>query len=100
MSCKDCIHYEICEIMSDQYGISKIPPSQCGFYKPTADVVEVRHGEWIKHFSYGLWHYDCPFCDDGFAMAEDFEANKLPNYCSNCGAKMDGERKEECKQEK
>ncbi len=40
-TCKDCIHYEICEIMSAQYGISKVPSSQCGFYKATADVVEV-----------------------------------------------------------
>jgi hypothetical protein len=61
---------------------------------PAADVVEVRHGEWKKHFSYGCWHYDCPFCDDGFATKEDFIINQLPKYCSNCGAKMDGERKE------
>ena len=62
---------------------------------PTADVVEVRHGEWQKHFSYGCWYYDCPFCDDGFAMTEDFKPNQLPNYCSNCVAKMDGERREQ-----
>jgi hypothetical protein len=37
--CEDCLHYEICEIMSEQYGISKVYPSQCGFYTNTADVV-------------------------------------------------------------
>ena len=57
---------------------------------PTADVVEVKHGEWIKHFSYGCWHYDCPFCDDGFATDAEFKINQLPHYCSNCGARMDG----------
>ena len=36
--CKECLHYDICEIMHDQYGISKIHPLQCGFYTPTADV--------------------------------------------------------------
>jgi hypothetical protein len=50
----------------------------------------VKRGEWKKHFSYGCWHYDCPFCDDGFATKEDFIINQLPKYCSNCGAKMNG----------
>ena len=55
---------------------------------PDADVVEAKHGEWIESYSYGCWHYDCPFCDDGFATKEKFKVK--PNYCSNCGAKMDG----------
>ncbi len=25
---------------------------------PTADVVEVKHGEWKEHFAFGCWHYD------------------------------------------
>lgn len=54
---------------------------------------ETRHGEWKKHFSYGCWHYDCPFCDEGFAVTEEFETNQLPRHCSNCGAKINGERK-------
>ena len=37
--CEDCLHYEICEIMDEQYGISKVYPIQCGFYTNTADVV-------------------------------------------------------------
>ena len=48
-TCKDCVHYEICEIMSDQYGISKVPSSQCGFYKNTADVVAVVRCKDCKH---------------------------------------------------
>ena len=61
--------------------------------QPTADVEEVKHGEWKEHFAFDCWHYDCPFCDDGFATKE--RDNTLPNYCGNCGAKMDGERKED-----
>lgn len=53
-----------------------------------ADVVEVRHGEWVESFSHGVWHYDCPFCGDGYATKERQE--KPENYCSNCGARMDG----------
>jgi hypothetical protein len=65
---------------------------------PAADVVEVRHGEWIESTHWGGWYYDCPFCDDGFATRGRHET--LPNFCSNCGAKltgakMDGERKEQ-----
>ncbi len=61
--------------------------------QPTADVVEVKHGEWKEHFSFDCWHYDCSFCDDGFATKE--RDNTLPNYCGNFGAKMDGVRKED-----
>ena len=53
-----------------------------------ADVVEVRHGKWVEHFSFGVWHYDCPFCDDGYATKE--RDKTPPNFCPNCGAKMDG----------
>lgn len=89
MSCKECLHYEICEIMSDQYGIPKVPPSQCGFYKLTADVVEVRHGHWVV----------CGTFDD-FLTCSVCNSNKYPfgygfAYCPNCGARMDGERREE-----
>lgn len=38
-NCEECSHYPICEIMSDQYGISKIYPSQCGYFQNSADVV-------------------------------------------------------------
>ena len=56
--------------------------------KTAADVVEVKHGEWKEHYSFGCWHYDCPFCEDGYATKE--KDKTPPNYCQNCGAKMDG----------
>lgn len=58
------------------------------------DVVEVRHGEWIsiideptplREFAL-LSGYQCSECGR-------YEKEKQP-YC-NCGAKMDGERKEQ-----
>ena len=54
---------------------------------PVADVVEVKRGEWKEHFAYDCWHYDCPFCDFGFATK--IRQEETPNYCENCGAKMD-----------
>ena len=58
---------------------------------PTIDAVEVRHGEWIYHnYENGNWYCTCSNCGKG-----DLHAIKgtVP-YCWNCGARMDGERRE------
>ena len=55
---------------------------------PAADVAEVVHGEWIKD----------DFLSDDVNNAEKCSQcgeligwfGKLPKYCPNCGAKMDG----------
>lgn len=48
---------------------------------PTADVAEVRHGEWKIQ---GLCNPKCSLCKQ-YGYAKD-------RYCPNCGAKMDGEK--------
>ena len=53
--------------------------------QPTADVVEVRHGEWKKAYEKAP-RYVCTACNHLFN-------NKAFKYCPNCGAKMDGERR-------
>ena len=64
---------------------------------PTADVVEVRHGEWKKEFawSYG-WtdHHKCTCSECGLTFIEDARNVTEYVYCYGCGAKMDGERKD------
>ena len=60
---------------------------------PACYVVEVRHGRWEEHFAYGSWHYDCPFCDNGYATIK--RDDTPPNYCQDCGAKMDGKGKDD-----
>ena len=61
---------------------------------PTADVVEVKHGEWIEVDDGVLIgdgkHIECSECG---TWAKDKQKS---NYCSHCGAKMDGERREGC----
>lgn len=85
LTCNDCIHSEVC-VRQKIYGEYSI--TECkGHFLGKADVQEVKHGKWIEHFLYGCWHYDCPFCDDGFATKE--KCKTKPNYCGNCGAKMD-----------
>ena len=57
---------------------------------PTADVVEVRHGEWG-------WYPNridrqellCTNCEEPAPYNEDGERVRT-SYCPNCGAKMDG----------
>ena len=65
---------------------------------PTVDAVPVRHGKWVQRFikiggqvfKHGM---QCSVCAE---PALDNEGDDyLTNYCPNCGAKMDGERKEE-----
>lgn len=53
--------------------------------EPTADVVEVVHGEWFP-IDVGDCCYRCSVCNfvrDAYLLEED-------NYCPHCGAKMDG----------
>lgn len=54
---------------------------------PAADVVEVKHGKWIKNgqsfvYPHKFRNYSCSVC--GY----DIEKTKC-NYCPNCGTKMD-----------
>lgn len=49
-----------------------------------ADVVPVVHGKWVDADFCG--QYECSECGNN--------AVDLYDFCPNCGAKMDGERKE------
>lgn len=63
---------------------------------PAVDAAPVVHGRWIGEADgyadgelvYDVWNCSrCDYCiDDGTDNPE-----LLPNYCPNCGAKMDGE---------
>lgn len=53
---------------------------------PAADVIEVRHGEWKKLYDKAP-RYVCTACNHLYN-------NREYKFCPNCGAKMDGERRE------
>lgn len=59
------------------------------------DAVEVVHGEWstIEDDYTGLVALQCSVCNQEYWF-EDEPPIKIYNYCPNCGAKMDGERKD------
>lgn len=52
---------------------------------PAADVAPVRHGRWINGDQY------CPICkkDKFRGLDADIWSDWKPDYCPNCGAKMD-----------
>lgn len=67
MTCKNCIHYEICQIMYEQYGIYKVGVSQCGYFKDKELIVELprKVGDLVYVFcwkrkrtngKYGYWN--------------------------------------------
>ena len=55
--------------------------------QPTVDAVEVVHGEWVKSNPHNRF-MECSVC--GF-----YQDHTAFNYCPNCGAKMDGGKKDE-----
>ena len=60
---------------------------------PSADVVEVKHGEWIEMRD--PWgddpYYNCSCCNDAFVLLEGTPKDNNYNFCPNCGADMRGE---------
>ena len=59
----------------------------------TVDAVEVVHGRWLleREPDGKPYCFHCSVCDDDF---HHISINTAYDYCPNCGAKMDGERKD------
>ena len=58
---------------------------------PLADVVKVKHGEWkVKRDDYDTQFIKCSVCKEEFYSPDNcFDFDFVPNYCMNCGAKME-----------
>ena len=56
---------------------------------PTADVVEVKHGKWIRPTKIADMMHDIPHC----SLCGEVPCDE-GKYCPYCGAKMDGGKAE------
>lgn len=56
-----------------------------------ADVIERKHGEWERALDYNdVYGMRCSLCGEFNGVDRD-GWNWTPNYCPNCGARMDGD---------
>lgn len=56
--------------------------------QPTIEVAPVVHGKWVKYsFSCVCTQCETEFDDD---IRRIMGEGKMPNFCPECGAKMDG----------
>ena len=78
--CDWCDHTDLCKSCETYDCIATIEQ-----HVPTVDAVPVVHAHYVKG-SNGEWYCsNCRRIDDKYSVAR---------YCWNCGAKMDGERRE------
>ena len=86
---REALKNSLCDVCNDEYSDSPCEPDDCFIIRvineqPTADVVEVRHGERIPEYPTGAFMVRCSLC-------KTLSSSDLNwNYCPNCGAKMDG----------
>lgn len=95
--CGKCIHKNVCGFCKEMgfEDVVRANDFNCKDYLPEADVAEVVHGHWIDCIEAGttvaginvsgLTGYNCSVCGRYEGIKE--------LYC-NCGAKMDGGKKE------
>lgn len=81
-TCKECLHYDLCEAL-EMNGLSKVHPSQCGFYKLAADVVPVVRCKDCEHGQF------MPSCSMYLCRCTGGKLRYADNYCNY------GERREQ-----
>ena len=90
-TCYDCIHQYCCKY-DRFFGVYEVE-NKCAYFKNKANYAEVKHSRWENISGFDV----CNICGTSPAYCEPKPNNKkgYPPYCHNCGAKMDGVRKED-----
>ena len=88
--CAECVHNDVCVLWRKPalYGIINRDLGCDRHFKSNSNFVEVVHGLWIGQ--------RCSVCNESYmdyADADSYPAvgEPKPNYCPNCGARMDGD---------
>lgn len=119
MTCKDCIHYDVCYKKPDHFDDLEVNGGCSDFQdngemeitrefildnglefellsyyekrrKKALDVEEVRHREWEYPFNRDI--AKCTVC--GFCVQDKINnVSEMYKYCPNCGADMRGKKK-------
>ena len=87
---------QVLEVYTQKDSLGHTPLQLCDAM-PMVDAVEVVHGEWMRYGEDGnpnsidtcIWQ--CDKCLETYYGRTE----RIPNYCPNCGAKMDGEEHQE-----
>ena len=98
MTCKDCIHNEVCHMREIYNNIEEqIKELGCMDFIARADVQEIKHGKWIETQEPLGWRdvdcAECSVCHESWIIDEDSSIDDYEcmwHYCPHCGAKMDG----------
>lgn len=77
----------------DETRVQRVALSDCKVH-PIENNAETKHGEWIleREPNGKPFCFHCSICDNDFHY---IGIKTAYNYCPHCGAKMDGERKDE-----
>jgi hypothetical protein len=93
-----CFKKQLCELEHNPDKFSRVKAKFLKNYviasleaSKTDDVVEVKQGYWINHYS-DLYPADCTQ-ECSICHAEEGGNLWNDNYCPNCGARMDGRSK-------
>ncbi len=102
MTCKDCIHYDVCEARityDENFGDSTSFETKCIDFKSEGEYQKVIHAKWTNGCFYptykpredkknGLQTAYCTNC--GITQTVNTYNGKVQfNFCPYCGAKMD-----------
>ena len=85
--CETCLYNKNCQFLAKH---KNVDVEGCSAYKNAADVVEVVHSHWVMGVDEADYEYGvCANC--GYVERDAFPCGRTPKYCSECGARMDGE---------
>ena len=59
---------------------------------PAADVVEVKHGEWVEVNQVGKNSRHINYTTKKCSVCGYWNGRRKSKYCPNCGVKMDGDK--------
>jgi ribosomal protein S27AE len=99
MTCKDCLHYEVCVIVEHSTGEDEdyLTEFGCDDFKDRTKWAEQKHGRWETdkedvEWGNSLKRKHCTNCGKRPHFDKEKREFVLSDFCPNCGAKMDEEK--------